>query len=153
MRWRAVIGITLAALIAGCSDANDSATPNIEDRAVEMLALNPAKVAAMMQSSDFLTCVPTVLDICGNDSCSPTSIGSKPPVKIKLRLKTGDYHRCGADGGCDVYSAVVSESGAYAIAALPENRSMLWLTSDGSYREIANLHTDTFVYRGKCKKE
>lgn len=30
---------------------------------------------------------------------------------------------------------------------------MFWLTASGEYREIANMATDTYVYRGTCSKE
>lgn len=133
--------------LAGCSDAGEDVT--------DMIAWskrNPPVSAATWQGVDKLVCTPKLLDVCGDKDCRAIDISTKPPIRLMWEPSTGRYQRCD-DKGCDPYMPQVAYSGSFANVAVPESGTIFRLTASGEYREIANLRTDTFIYRGQCKEE
>lgn len=141
----------VAAMLGGCS-AGDN--PSVEDQAndlIEWSRRNPPVSEATWRGVEKLVCRPERLDVCGNEACFARKIDDKPPVVISWKPAAGEYQRCDPKGGgCDTYQPTISYSGSFMHAALPSNGLMFWLTASGEYREIANMRTDTYVYRGHC---
>lgn len=150
----AFILIISTAILGGCS-AGDS--QSVEDQAsdlIEWSRRNPPVSEGTWRGIGKMVCRPERLDVCGSKACLGREIDGKPPVVISWEPGSGEYQRCDPKGGgCDTYQPTITYSGSFMHAALPTNGLMFWLTASGEYREIANMATDTYVYRGTCSKE
>lgn len=148
---RALILITTV-ILGGCSSGDRQSPDDVAKDLIEWSRANRPVSADTWRSVEKMICRPERLDVCGSKTCVGRELGGKTPVVI-WEPTSGRYQRCDPNGGgCDTYQPVISFSGSFMRATLPSNGLMFWLTASGEYREIANLATDTYVYRGKCSK-
>lgn len=151
---RALILASVVAFLGACSAGNSSTLDDQANELIEWSRNNPPVSEATWRGIGKMVCKPERLDVCGSDACLPRGIDGKPPVIVSWKPLNGEYKRCDPQrGSCDTYQPTISYSGSFMQAALPSNGLMFWLTASGEYREIANLATDTYVYRGKCSKQ
>ena len=143
--------LAVASVLSGCSG---EASQTLDDQANDLLnwsKRNPAVSVSTWRGTSKLVCRPKRLDVCDGEKCIPRMIEGKPPVIIQWKPQSREYLRCDPQGSdCNTYRPTISYSGSFMQAALPENGVMFWLTASGEYREIANMWTNTYVYRGEC---
>lgn len=144
----------VVAMLASCSAGDSQSLDDQANDLIEWSRRNPPVSETTWRGVEKLVCRPEALDVCGSKACLAQKIDGKPPVVISWKPGTGEYQRCDPKGGgCDAYQPTISYSGSFMHAALPSNGLMFWLTASGEYREIASLATDTYVYRGQCRRE
>lgn len=141
-------------ILGGCSDGENQALDDQARDMIEWSRRNPPVSEATWRGVQKLVCRPELLDVCDSKGCRSRNVDGNPPVIISWKPASGEYQRCDPKGaGCDTYQPTISYSGSFMLAGLPSNGVMFWLTASGEYREVANLATDTYVYRGNCSRE
>jgi hypothetical protein len=146
--------LAIAAMLGSCSAGDSQSLDDQANDLIDWSRRNPPVSEATWRGVGKLVCRPELLDVCGSKACLARKLDGKPPVIISWNPGSGEYQRCDPKGGgCDTYQPSISYAGSFMHAALPSNGIMFWLTASGEYREIANMRTDTYVYRGKCSRE
>lgn len=142
----------LAIIVLALSGCSESRSADGKAQALTDLSKNSDFVSDdTWRSVEKVTCRPAHLDACNGSGCQRKEVAQNPPVMVVWKPKSGDYQRCDADGGnCDSYRPVVSHSGLFTNLVLPQNATIFRMTSDGTYREIANLVDTTLIYSGSC---
>lgn len=144
--------IIAMALLGGCSPSDSQSVNDQANDLIEWSRRNPPVSEGTWHAIGKLVCRPKRLDVCGSETCVARKLSDKSPIVI-WEPTSGRYQRCDPNGeGCDTYQPTITYSGSFMRATLPSNGLMFWLTASGEYREIANLATDTLIYRGTCGK-
>jgi hypothetical protein len=150
-KWRPIAAVAVTAFLMACSAGNSQSSDAQALDLIEWSKRNPPVTEDTWRGVSKLLCKPTLLDVCDDSECRSQKIGSEVPVVVTWQPDTGEYRRCNSTGqDCDTYQPQVSYSGSFANVVLPANGLMFRVTASGEYREIANLMTDTLVYRGQC---
>lgn len=144
----------LMPLLWSCERAPDAEPSRSVEAATRWSKANPTVTEETWRGVISLVCTPSLVDVCDNEQCRSRRFKGDHPVVVRWLPQKGEYQRCDAKGhGCDAYRTEVHFSGSFANVSVPESALIFRVTGSGEYREIANLATETFVYRGQCKKE
>jgi len=95
-------------------------------------------------------CIPESRYDCSyNNVCTP----NKPTVFLLYDQHSSRIYRCDRNP-CDSYAVDATQSGGYKnLSAKTNNGSLIKISADDEYIEIATFGLDTILYSGTCKND
>jgi hypothetical protein len=147
-----IAGLTCTAIVLlACGSCQERKTGSFEEQSGENLiqwsAANPYVNEQTWAGVETLSCRISTAKRCGPNDCR----GFKPVTLIRWHPSTKRYERCGGTAPCDVHTAEVRYSGAFANITVPDTTIMARLTANGDFMEVLTHMDAALVYHGQCR--